>query len=87
MAKVVITNGKRTPIGSLSGSLSSFSAAQLGSFAIKAVIEESKIDMDLIDEVIFGNVLTAGQGQAPRVETFASSLLILSTSGSICCLT
>jgi len=65
MAKVVITNGKRTPIGSLSGSLSSFSAAQLGSFAIKAVIEESKIDMNLIDEVIFGNVLTAGQGQAP----------------------
>ena len=65
MKKVVITEAKRTPIGSLSGSLSSFSAPQLGSFAIKAVLENSKIDKNLVDEVIFGNVLTAGQGQAP----------------------
>ncbi|MGA7837337.1 MAG: acetyl-CoA C-acetyltransferase [Ignavibacteriaceae bacterium] len=65
MKKVVITEAKRTPIGSLSGSLSSFSAAQLGSAAIKAVLENSNIDKNLIDEVIFGNVLTAGQGQAP----------------------
>jgi acetyl-CoA C-acetyltransferase len=65
MKKVVITSAKRTPVGSLGGSLSSFTAAQLGSFAVKAVIEESKIDKNLIDEVILGNVLTAGQGQAP----------------------
>jgi len=65
MKKVVITEAKRTPIGSLSGSLSSFTAAQLGSAAIKAVLENSNIDKNLIDEVIFGNVLTAGQGQAP----------------------
>jgi acetyl-CoA C-acetyltransferase len=65
MKKIVITNAKRTPVGSFNGSLSSFSAAQLGSFAIKAVLEESKIDYNLVDEVIFGNVLTAGQGQAP----------------------
>ncbi|HKJ81081.1 MAG TPA: acetyl-CoA C-acetyltransferase [Ignavibacteriaceae bacterium] len=65
MKKVVITEAKRTPIGSLSGSLSSFSAAQLGSAAIKAVLDNSNIDKNLIDEVIFGNVLTAGQGQAP----------------------
>ncbi|HKI78660.1 MAG TPA: acetyl-CoA C-acetyltransferase [Ignavibacteriaceae bacterium] len=65
MKKIVITNAKRTPIGSLSGSLSSFSAGQLGSFAIKSVLDDSNIDKNLIDEVIFGNVLTAGQGQAP----------------------
>jgi acetyl-CoA C-acetyltransferase len=65
MKKVVITEAKRTAIGAFSGSLASFSAAQLGSFAIKAVLENSKIDKNLIDEVIFGNVLTAGQGQAP----------------------
>ena len=65
MKKVVITNAKRTPIGSFNGSLSSFSAAQLGSLAIKAVLEDSKIDKNIVDEVIFGNVLTGGQGQAP----------------------
>ncbi|MBT8387774.1 MAG: acetyl-CoA C-acetyltransferase, partial [Ignavibacteria bacterium] len=65
MKKVVITSAKRTPIGALSGTLSSLSAAQLGSIAIRGVIEDSKIDPSIIDEVIFGNVLTAGQGQAP----------------------
>lgn len=65
MKKIVITNAKRTAIGSFNGSLSSFSAAQLGSFSIKAVLEESGIDKNLIDEVIMGNVLTGGQGQAP----------------------
>ena len=65
MKKIVITNAKRTPIGSFIGSLSSFSAAQLGSFAIKSVLENSKIDKNIVDEIIFGNVLTGGQGQAP----------------------
>jgi acetyl-CoA C-acetyltransferase len=65
MNKVVITSAKRTPIGALSGTLSSLSAAQLGSIVIKGVIEDSKIDHSKVDEVIFGNVLTAGQGQAP----------------------
>ena len=65
MKKVVITHARRTPIGSFNGSLSSFSAPQLGSIAIKALLEESKIDKNLVDEVIFGNVLTAGLGQAP----------------------
>jgi acetyl-CoA C-acetyltransferase len=65
MNKVVITSAKRTPIGALSGSLSSLSAAKLGSIAIKGVLEDSKIDPSKVDEVIFGNVLTGGQGQAP----------------------
>ena len=65
MKKVVITSAKRTPIGSFGGSLSSLSASQLGSIAIKGVLEDSRISPELIDEVIMGNVLTAGMGQAP----------------------
>jgi len=65
MKKVVIVSAKRTAIGSFNGALSSFSSSQLGSFAIKAVLEDSKIDPNLVDEVIMGNVLMAGQGQAP----------------------
>ncbi len=65
MKKVVICAAKRTPVGSFNGSLSSLSAGKLGSIAIKAVLESTKIDINLIDEVIMGNVLTAGQGQAP----------------------
>lgn len=65
MKKVVITSAKRTPIGSFGGLLSSLSAGQLGSIAIKGVIEDSKLSPELIDEVIMGNVLTGGQGQAP----------------------
>lgn len=65
MKKIVIVTAKRTAIGAFNGALSSFTASQLGSFAIKAVLEDSKIDLNIIDEVIMGNVLTAGQGQAP----------------------
>ncbi len=65
MRKVVITTAKRTPIGSFGGTLSSLSAPQLGSIAIKSIMEDSKIDKNIIDEVIMGNVLTAGLGQAP----------------------
>ncbi|MEJ5262624.1 MAG: thiolase family protein [Ignavibacterium sp.] len=65
MKKVVIVSAKRTPIGSFNGSLSSLTAGQLGAIAIKAVIEDSHIDVNLIDEVIIGNVLMGGQGQAP----------------------
>ena len=65
MKKVVITHAKRTPIGSFNGSLSSLSSPQLGSTVIKSLIYESKIDTGIIDEVIMGNVLTAGLGQAP----------------------
>ncbi len=65
MKKVVITAAKRTPIGSFGGTLSTLSASQLGSISIKGILEYSKINPELVDEVIFGNVLTTGQGQAP----------------------
>jgi len=65
MKKVVIVSAKRTAIGSFNGVLSSFSSGQLGSFAIKAILEDSNIELNLVDEVIMGNVLMGGQGQAP----------------------
>lgn len=65
MKKVVITHAKRTPVGAFNGSLSSISATQLGSTVIKSLLEESKIAPDKINEVIMGNVITAGLGQAP----------------------
>ncbi len=65
MKKVVIVSAKRTPIGSFGGNLASLSAAKLGSIAIKSVVDETGIDVNLIDEVIMGNVLMTAQGQAP----------------------
>ncbi len=61
----VILSAKRTPIGAFMGSLSSLSAPQLGAEAIKSAVEEAKADINEINEVIMGNVLTGGVGQAP----------------------
>ncbi len=61
----VIVSFSRTPIGSFNGSLSSISAPKLGAIAIKSVIAKAGIDPSMVDEVIMGNVLTAGIGQAP----------------------
>lgn len=63
MSKVYIAGAKRTPIGSFLGSLKDVSASELGSYAIKGVLEQSGIKHEDIDEVVLGNVLPAGQGQ------------------------
>ena len=63
--EAIIITGKRTPIGSFQGSLANISAPKLGSIVIDSVLNESKIPTDRIDEVIMGNVLPAGLGQAP----------------------
>jgi acetyl-CoA C-acetyltransferase len=60
-----ILSAKRTPIGAFMGSLSGMSAPQLGAVAIKAAVEQSGVSIDDINEVIMGNVLTGGVGQAP----------------------
>jgi acetyl-CoA C-acetyltransferase len=65
MREVVIVSASRTPIGSFSGTLSTIPATQLGSIAIKDAVKKSGIDAEIVDEVIMGNVLTAGEGQAP----------------------
>jgi len=63
--EVYIVSAVRTPIGSFGGALKSFSATQLGGIAIKAVIEKTQLNPQLVDEVIFGSVIQAGLGQAP----------------------
>ena len=60
-----IVAGARTPIGKMSGALASFSAADLGGFAIKAALERAGVAGNEIDHVIMGQVLMAGQGQVP----------------------
>ena len=62
---VVITSALRTPIGRYKGSLKNLSASKLGSIAIKEVIYKSQLDVEEIDEVIMGHVLTSGLGQNP----------------------
>lgn len=63
MSKVYIVSAKRTPIGSFLGALSTVHPAQLGATAVKAILEETKVPKEDIDEVIVGNILPAGQGQ------------------------
>jgi len=63
--QVVIAGGKRTPVGAFQGSLATIPATRLGATAIQAALEVSGVSGDSVDEVIMGNVLSAGQGQAP----------------------
>ena len=63
MEKVVISHALRTPFGKFGGFLKDISAPILGAATIKAIIEESNINTDEINSVIFGNVLGSGLGQ------------------------
>lgn len=65
MRDVVIVSAKRTPMGSFGGSLSSFSAPELGASAILEAVKSGGIKPDDVQEVLMGNVLSAGVGQAP----------------------
>ncbi|MDY0308315.1 MAG: acetyl-CoA C-acyltransferase [Castellaniella sp.] len=62
---IVIVSAARTPMGGMLGSLSGLAAHELGAVAIKAAVERAGIAGDAVQEVIMGNVLQAGQGQAP----------------------
>ena len=65
MHEIVIVKALRTPIGTYKGSLKNLSADKLGTEVIKNLIDQSNISVEEIDEVIMGQVLTAGQGQNP----------------------
>ena len=65
MAGSYIVAGARTPIGKMSGALASFSAAELGGFAIKAALERAGVSPEEVEHVLMGQVLMAGQGQVP----------------------
>ena len=71
----VILGAARTPIGKFLGGLSSLSAAELGQVAVRAAVERSGVAKDDISELILGNVVSAGVGQAlPRQISFAAGL-------------
>lgn len=65
MQQVVIAGAVRTPIGNLNGSLSTISAPALGSHVIREALQRAHVSPEVVDEVIMGNVLSAGVGQAP----------------------
>ncbi len=65
MKRVAIVSAVRTPIGSFNGSLKDIPATRLGSIAIEEAIKRAGVGKDEVDEVIMGNVLSAGLGQAP----------------------
>ena len=69
MTDIVITAAKRTAIGKFMGSLSDYSAPELGKLAIEAVLNENSLDKNLVDELIMGQVLTGGSGQNPARQT------------------
>ena len=81
---IVIVSAARTPVGSFSGSLSSLPAHALGEVAIRAALERAKVDPADVDEVIMGQVLTAGQGQNPaRQAAVAAGIPVESTAWGV----
>ncbi len=90
MTDIVITTAKRLPIGKFMGSLSGFSAPELGSSIINSLVAEAGLSKDLIDEVIMGQVLTGGSGQNParqalmlsKIPDRASALTVNQVCGS-----
>ncbi len=86
--RIAIVSAQRTPIGSFMGALSSISAPKLGAVAIKSAIEKINLDPNLVDEVIMGNVVSAGVGQAParQATIFAglSNSVVCTTINKVC---
>ncbi len=75
---IVIVSAARTPIGGMLGEFSSLAAWELGAVAIRAAVQRAGVPLDAIDEVLMGNVLMAGQGQAPARQAALKAGLPLS---------
>ena len=76
---IVIVSAARTPIGGLLGDFSSLTAWELGAVAIRAAVERAGVPGDAVDEVLMGNVLPAGQGQAPARQAMLRAGLPIAT--------
>jgi acetyl-CoA C-acetyltransferase len=76
---IVILGAARTPMGAFQGDFAALSAHDLGGAAIKAAVERSGVDPKAVEEVLFGNCLMAGQGQAPARQAALKGGLPLST--------
>lgn len=81
--KVVIVSAARTPIGSFMGALSTVSAPKLGAAAIKGALDKINLDPNKVDEVLMGNVVQAGVGQAPARQ----AALLAGLSHNVACTT
>ncbi len=79
---VVIVGLARTPMGGLLGELSSFSANELGAVAVKAAMAEAGVAGEDVDWILMGNVLPAGQGQAPARQAALKAGLPLSVEAT-----
>jgi acetyl-CoA C-acetyltransferase len=73
MNEVYLVSALRTPIGSFGGSLSGLTAVALGSIAVRAAVERAGVDPKLVQELYFGNVISAGLGQAPATQVAAGA--------------
>ena len=76
---IVIVGAARTPMGAFQSDFASLTASQLGAVAIKAAVERSGVNPELVEEVLFGNCLMAGQGQAPARQALLKAGLPYST--------
>lgn len=75
MSHIVIASAARTPVGSFNGAISTLSAADLGTIAIKAALERANVEAGAVSEVIMGQIFTAGAGQNPaRQASIAAGL-------------
>jgi len=79
---IVIVGAARTPIGSFQGELKDVAAPELGATAIRAALQRSGVEADAIEEVVFGCVLPAGQGQAPARQAAIHAGLPFATGAS-----
>jgi acetyl-CoA C-acetyltransferase len=79
---IFILSAKRTPIGSFNGALSSYSAPQLGAKAIEAAIEAAGVKKEEVSEVVMGNVVSAGIGQAPARQAMIGAGIPVSTGAT-----
>ncbi|MBS0253067.1 MAG: acetyl-CoA C-acyltransferase [Proteobacteria bacterium] len=79
---IVIVAAVRTPLGRFLGDLAPLRASELGAHAIRAALERAKLVPEKVDEVLFGNVLTAGQGQAPARQAARAAGLPDATSAT-----
>jgi len=84
MTEIVIAGAARTPVGSFNGSLAGVSAAYLGEVAIRAAMARAKVAPGDVDEVVMGQILTAGQGQNPaRQAAIAAGIPVEKTAYQI----
>jgi len=81
--EVVIISGVRTPIGAYKGSLKNMKSHQLGSIVINEALKQSKFNKDEIDEVIMGQVLSAGAGQNPARQAAVNAGIAVSKPAHI----